>query len=118
MAREHRRDLPGPGGPGGPGPIDPTGGAGQVDEAGAAEGAGASGRMEGVGTVDTDAIAQLAADLDAGRITPEQAMSRLVEDSVAGLPTAEQAELRGMMEELIASDPYLSGILGTGTGGR
>jgi hypothetical protein len=73
--------------------------------------------MEGAGAVDTDAVARLAADLDAGRITPEQAMARLVEDSVAGLPPAEQAELRGMMEDLIANDPYLSGILGLGTGG-
>jgi hypothetical protein len=101
----------GPGGPSGPGPVDP---ADRAEDAGASDAAGQASATEGSGSIDTDAIAQLAADLDAGRITPEQAMAKLVDDSVAGLPPAEQAELRGMMEEMIANDPYLSGLLGTG----
>lgn len=108
--------IGGIGGPGGSGPVDPTKGVDGAADAGAVEGADAVETPAAPGA--TDPIAQLAADLDAGRITPEQAMARLVDDSVAGLPPSEQAELRGMMEDLIASDPYLSGILGTGTGGR
>ncbi|MCL4227844.1 MAG: hypothetical protein KJZ91_25545 [Myxococcales bacterium] len=84
----------------------------------AAHGAAAAGRSDAaIATGQTDALAGLAADLDAGRVTPEEAMARLVDDAVAGLPPAEQAELRGMMEDLIASDPYLGGLLGLEPGG-
>jgi hypothetical protein len=115
----------GPSGPGGPGGADrPDGpgaadGTGAIDEQAPAADAGAAGGVEGgVAAEGGDPIARMAADLDAGRITPEEAMARLVDQSVAGLPPAEQAEMRSLMEDLIASDPYLGGLLGIEPGGR
>lgn len=94
----------------GPGPVGPSKGAGDVA---APEGAGASGAIERGDHAEAAAkVDQLAADLDAGRITPEEAMARLIDESLAGLPAAEQAELRALMEDVVAADPYLGGLLG------
>ncbi len=109
--------IGGTGGPSGPGsPIGPGG----VDDrtVAGAETVG-SGTVEAPAPGAGDPVAQLAADLDAGRLTPEQAMARLVDDSIAGLPPDEQSELKQLMEDLIASDPYLGGLLGADPlGGR
>ena len=116
-------DRPGgPGGPDGPGGID---GAGEPDEIGAPDtaarlGAGAAdavGRHAGVeqaaaagGTDDIDA---LAAEVAAGRLTPHEALERLV-DATAGpeLGPAERAELRELLTDLVANDPYLGALAG------
>jgi hypothetical protein len=94
----------------GPGPVGPADGPGDIT---APEGAGEAEALQGGerGEAATK-VDQLAADLDAGRITPEQAMAALIDESLAGLPASEQAELRALMEDVVAADPYLGGLLG------
>lgn len=108
-------------GPGGNGPIGPADGGGAVDGVEGPDGAvaadAAEPALEPGAAGDADPLTRLAADLDAGRISPEQAMAELIDGSLAGLPPEEQAEVRRLMEDLVASDPYLGGLLGgTGTG--
>lgn len=103
----------GAGGAGGSGPIGPGGpvdGPEGPEGVGPADGADAA--AESSPAAATARVDQLAADLDAGKITPEQAMAALIDESVAGLPPAEQAEVRRLMEDVVASDPYLGGLLG------
>ena len=82
--------LGGPGGPSGPGgPGGPSGPGGP------------------------DPIADIAADLKAGRITPEQAVDRVVEAAAKdGIPDAApekvRAELREQLLSLVGDDPYLA----------
>ena len=57
-----------------------------------------------------DAVSSLAAAVDAGTITADAAVHQLIERSVAGLPAEQAAELRAAMAELMADDPYLSGL--------
>lgn len=107
--------IGGAGGAGGSGPIGPGGpvdGPDGPEGPGAARGADAAAESPAAGAAPTDRVNQLAADLDAGRITPEQAMAALIDESVAGLPPAEQAEVRRLMEDVVAADPYLGGLLG------
>jgi len=80
--------LDGPGGPGGPGSPGGPGG--------------------------PDPIAEIAADLKAGRITPEQAVDRVVQAAAKdGLPGAAPQKLREQVHEqlmsLVGDDPYLAG---------
>ena len=100
---ERRQDEWGsPGGGGGAG-IDGPGGpgeAGSVATSTATSGAAAS-----------DRAAELAAAVDAGTMTPEQAMSQLIDDAVADLPPDEAAELRALMTDFLGEDPYLTGLL-------
>jgi hypothetical protein len=105
--------IGGPGGIGGPagpapdGPSQITEPAGDppVDAAGPAPPA-----------TDLDA---LAAELAAGRVSPREAidrlLDRLVEDAGPGLDPAERAELRELFNDLIANDPHLR-TLGNLTG--
>lgn len=94
--------IGGPGGIGGPkGPDGPD----DVD-----------GPDEAVGTESADAatgamVDQLAADLAAGKLTQREAIDRLV-DATAGpeLGAAERAELRELLADLVANDPYLAGL--------
>ena len=99
--------IGGPGGIGGPkgpsavGPseIDDIAGEPAVDAAGAA-----------VPATDLDA---LAAELAAGRLTPREAIDRLVEAAAGpGLDPAERAELRELFADLIANDPHLGSLIG------
>ena len=104
----------GPGGPGGPAGVDGVDDVGDVGDAGdvrdvagartdAARGAGAAG--------GADPVVALAADLDAGRITPEQALARLLDDGLAGdVDPAQRAELEALFADLLANDPYLAGL--------
>jgi len=66
------------------------------------------------GTAPAGNIDKLAADIAAGRLTPQQAVDRLV-DEIAGteqLAETERAELREMMTDLIANDPNLAALVG------
>ena len=70
-------------------------------------------RAAAAGGVDTGGIDQIAADLDAGRITGREALDRLIDEAVPGemeLDEAERAELREAMAELIANDPHLAAL--------
>ena len=82
-----------------------TGAAGAIGRDAVIEQAAAAG-----GTGDIDA---LAAEVAAGRLTPHEAIERLV-DATAGpeLGPAERAELREMLTDLVANDPYLGALAG------
>lgn len=93
--------IGGPGGIGGPkGPSGPTGPdeLGDVGHApGAAEAKGLDAAM---------------AQLRAGQLTPREAIDRMVDEAGAGLGQTERAELRELIVDLVANDPYLSSLAG------
>jgi hypothetical protein len=104
--------IGGPGGIGGPkGPSGPSGPDGPDDITDASD-VGDVSRADQAG--GTGSIDQLAADVAAGRLTPQQAVDRLV-DEIAGtqaLDASQRAELREMMADLIANDPNLAALVG------
>ena len=120
--------ISGPGGPGGPrGPGGPTGpegagGAGEIAGAGAALTAEVE-RLRAAraaGAAPPTDLARIAADLDAGRITGDQALAELVAGLGLDLGELDGAELRALVADLVASDPYLAELaarLGAGGGG-
>jgi hypothetical protein len=102
--------ISGPGGSGGPGGIGGPEGPGgpdgpdELDGADAPEVAGAT----GTGHADLDA---LSAEVAAGRLTPREAIDRLVEATAsAEMDETERAELRELLSDLVANDPYLGGL--------
>ncbi len=106
----------GPGGPEGPGELDAaeaTDATDAADAAGAAAGTGAAGLEQAAAAGGTGDIDALAAEVAAGRLTPHEALERLI-DATAGpeLGAAERAELREILSEMIASDPYLGALAG------
>jgi hypothetical protein len=89
----------GPSGPDGPSEIDDVASDAPIEQARAA-----------AHTSDVDA---LAAEVAAGRLTPHEAIDRLVEATAGpGLAPAERAELRELLADLVANDPYLGGLIG------
>src|SRR5438552_5211021 len=91
------------GGPKGPGGVDRPGGPDEVAELAEPERAAAA--------TPFDAIA---ADIAAGRLTAHEAIERMV-DQIAGdqqLPAADRAELRELLTDLVANDPYLASLVG------
>lgn len=101
--------IGGPGGIGGPkGPRGPDDLDGPDDVAPTRDARPAAAAQTAAPTGDIDA---LAAEVAAGRLTPREAIDRLV-DATAGeeLDPAERAELREMLVELIANDPYLGSL--------
>lgn len=101
--------IGGPGGVGGPkGPGGPTGPDGPDDVDDVTDVSGPD-RAAPAGNLDA-----LAADIAAGRLTPQQAVDRLV-DEIAGsqaLDATQRAELRELMADMIANDPTLSALVG------
>jgi len=96
----------GVGGPRGPGGPDRPDGPDQVDDV-----ADVAGPEHAAPAGQLDA---LAADIAAGRLTPQQAVDRLV-DEIAGteaLDATQRAELRELMTDLIANDPNLAALVG------
>jgi hypothetical protein len=112
--------IHGPGGPPGPeGPGGPTGPAGaddldDVDRAESdrgVEGAGAAGIAGVDRATGADPVVALAADLDAGRISPDEALARLLDEELgADLDPAQRSELEALFADLLANDPYLAGL--------
>lgn len=100
--------IGGPGGISGPaGAARPDGPSEIAEVAGEApvEAAGATAPV-----TDLDA---LAAEVAAGRITPREAIDRLIEATAGpGLDAAERAELRELFNDLIANDPHLGSLIG------
>ena len=93
--------IGGPGGIGGPkGPTGPDG----PDGPDAVAEAPTAGEARGL-----DATM---AQLRAGQLTPREAIDRMVDDAGAGLGQAERAELRELIVDLVANDPYLSSLVG------
>ena len=100
--------IGGPGGPGGPaGPARPDGPSEIAELAGEPP-------VDAVGaTAPASDLDALAAEVAAGRLTPREAIDRLVEAAAGpGLDAAERAELRELFNDLIANDPHLRGLIG------
>ena len=91
-----------PAGPSGPtGPDDPNG-PDRPDASAAAD--------PSRGTSDAQ-IAQLAAALQSGSMRTEDALTALIDGAVGTEADPELAtELRALMQELVATDPYLAGL--------
>ncbi|HSD86679.1 MAG TPA: hypothetical protein VLB44_04165 [Kofleriaceae bacterium] len=95
----------GPGGPEGPDDLDEVGDVADVGTAGigGATAARAAGGLEA-----------MASEIAAGRLTPREAVDKLV-DEIAGtdqLGAGERAELRELLSDLVANDPYLQSLVG------
>ena len=89
----------GPGGPEGPPEIEDVAGDAPVEQAQA--------------TARASDVEALAAEVAAGRLTPREAIDQLVEATASpGLDAAERAELRELLTDLVANDPYLGGLVG------
>lgn len=107
--------IGGPGGIGGPkGPNGPTGpeGSDATDATDATEGAD---QVTDVGAAaPTGNLDALAADIAAGKLTPQQAVDKLVDEiaGTKGLDATERAELKELMSDLIANDPQLAALVG------
>jgi hypothetical protein len=108
--------ISGPGGPKGPGGPDGPGGAdaaGEVSPAGAALTAEVE-RLraaQGVGgAAPVDDLAALAAEVDAGRVTGDEALARLIAGMGVDLGEVDGADLRALLADLVASDPYLAAL--------
>src|SRR5512139_684872 len=104
--------IGGPGGIGGPkGPtgIDGADAPGEIDEIGDVADAGGVERAAGTGrAADLDA---LSAEVAAGRLTPREAIDRLVDATATpDMDATERAELRELLTDLVANDPYLGGL--------
>ena len=103
----------GPGGPGGPDELDGPGELAAPDAAGAEAAAqigGGAGVEQAAAAGDVEA---LAAEIAAGRLTPHEAIERLIY-ATAGpeLGAAERAELRELLADLVANDPHLRALAG------
>lgn len=101
--------LGGPKGPGGPdGPDGSSGPDGPHGPDGLDTVSGADAADEAQRTSDIDA---LAAEVAAGRLTPREAIDQLVEATATpDLSAAERAELRELLSDLVANDPYFNGL--------
>ncbi|HWU89147.1 MAG TPA: hypothetical protein VN253_17900 [Kofleriaceae bacterium] len=112
--------IGGPGGIGGPkGPGGPEGPDGP-DDLDAAPSAPAAPAAHSAHALDPATAAShvgdldaLAAEVSAGRLTPHEAIERLI-DATAGpdLGATERAELREMLTDLVANDPHLAALAG------
>jgi hypothetical protein len=104
--------IGGPGGIGGPkGPSGPTG-PGDVDDVGDID--DVSGVDAAQASKAATGLEAMAADIAAGKLTANEAIDRLVSE-IAGsdqLGSTEQAELREMLTDLVANDPYLQSLVG------
>jgi len=101
----------GPKGPDGPDATDAPDSSAGPDKLSGGRGPDAASATAATGQADIDAIA---ADIAAGKLTPREAVDKLV-DQIAGtdvLDPADRAELREMMADLVANDPHLQGLLG------
>lgn len=94
------------------GPIDGIGGTAGLAPSASVDGAAPSEAATAIAPTAPAQVDALAAALDAGQITPEQALQQLLDERIsADLAPADRAELRAMLTELAAEDPYLSGLL-------
>src|SRR5690606_34794874 len=96
----------GPSGADGPDDVADVGDVGEIGAESAIEGATAARAAGG--------LEAMAGDIAAGRLTAREAVDRLV-DEIAGtdqLGASEQAELRELLTDLVANDPYLSSLVG------
>lgn len=92
--------IGGPGGIGGPkGPSGPS----DIDDVGEAA------EAPQVSSKQLDAMVE---SLKSGQLTPQQAIDRMVDDASVGMGPAEKADLRELIVDLVANDPYLASLVG------
>jgi hypothetical protein len=105
--------IGGPGGVGGPsGPQGPSGSA-PIDEAADVREVAGDATVEQARGAAASEVDRLAAEVAAGRLTQHEAIDRLVEAAAGpGLDASERAELRELLTDLVANDPYLGGLIG------
>ena len=112
----------GPGGIGGPKGVGPSGAADAADSleatglesSEAAQGTSGLGQTGATGATGATELRALANEVEAGRLSKDAAIDQIVENTLSPELTAEQrTELRGMIRELVATDPYLLSLLGT-----
>lgn len=107
--------IGGPGGIGGPkGPGGPTGPEGPEDIEDTADVADLAAVDAARATRAASGLEAMAAQIAAGKLTAREAIDRMV-DEIAGtdaLGSAERAELREMLTDLVAADPYLQSLVG------
>jgi hypothetical protein len=99
---------------GGPGGIGGPKGPGGVDRPDEADGVDEVGDVGGAEATAPGQFDQIAADIAAGKLTPQEAVDRMV-DEIAGhqdLEPADRAELKELLTDLVANDPYLSALVG------
>lgn len=103
--------IGGPGGIGGPKRPDGPDSIADASELDPAEHAAAPTGAAKVGASELDA---LAADLASGKLTAREAVERLVDQVATSdqLGQVERAELRELITDLVANDPYLAGLVG------
>jgi hypothetical protein len=93
----------GPTGPDGPDDVGDVGGAHDIGGIDAAHASKAAGQLEA-----------MAADIAAGKLTANEAIDRLVNE-IAGsdqLGATERTELKELLVDLVANDPYLQSLVG------
>jgi hypothetical protein len=110
--------IGGPGGIGGPkGPGGPTGPSGpdELDEASDVADVGNEASVSSATAAKAaGGLEAMASEIAAGRMTPREAVDKLV-DEIAGsdqLGAGEKAELRELLSDLVANDPYLQSLVG------
>lgn len=113
--------ISGPGGPRGPGGPSDVGAAdvGEITTAGTSLAAEVE-RLRAAGGAAPADLAELAAAVDAGQITGEEALAHVIAGAGAELGELDAAELRALISDLVATDPYLAELaarLGVTTGG-
>ncbi len=113
--------IRGPGGPGQPPEIDEAGKTGKAEKTGFADKLGGADKPGGPsgpggpgGPGGPDPVAAVASDLKAGKITPQQAVDRLMhlvvdQGAAAGAPEKVRAKIRADLERMLAEDPFLAG---------
>jgi hypothetical protein len=97
--------IGGPSGIDGPkGPGVPT----EIDETSTAEASSAASAPTSAAGLEA-----LAAEIAAGRLTPREAVDQLLEATVTpGMDATERAELKELLTDLVANDPYLAQLSG------
>ena len=106
--------IGGPGGIGGPkGPSVPAGPDGPDDVADVTD-ADLGGVDAAQAAKAASGLEAMAAEIAAGRLTANEAIDRLVAEvaSTDALGKTEQAELRELLTDLVANDPYLQSLVG------
>jgi len=109
--------IGGPGGIGGPKGPDGPDGLSDIEEgdvaAGGVAGKAAVELAQVAGAGATGDLQALAAEVAAGRLTPHEAIDRLVEATAGpGLDASERAELRELLTDLVTNDPHLGALVG------
>jgi hypothetical protein len=111
--------IGGPRGPSGPGGKGPTTGVDGAESRPGAQGVDSAGQplqvdaggAAAIGAPSAGTIERLASDLQAGRISADEALAQLISEAVpGGLPDLERSELRAALGDLLATDPYLAGL--------